>query len=233
MARRVAVRPRRIAFAQHLVIMAKSPIAGLVKRRLGREIGDVAAIRFYRSCLSHTVLRLASDPRWQTVLALTPDQDVAARFWPSPRKLGRLRQGRGDLGRRMQRLFERLPPGPAIIVGSDIPAIRPDHVAEAFRLLARADAVLGPAPDGGYWLIGLRRSPHVLAPFAGVRWSSAHAFADTLANLDGKRIVLAPTLRDVDISEAYHDERAGAERLISSPRPKRAIAFNPNLRRVG
>ena len=52
--------------------MAKSPIAGLVKRRLGREIGDVAAIRFYRSCLSHTVLRLASDPRWQTVLALTP-----------------------------------------------------------------------------------------------------------------------------------------------------------------
>jgi len=215
MARLVAVRPRRIAFAQHLVIMAKSPVRGLVKRRLGREIGDVAAIRFYRSCLSHTVLRLASDPRWQTVLALTPDQDVALRISPPPRKLGRLPQGSGDLGRRMQRLFERLPPGPTIIVGSDLPGIRPAHVAQAFKGLARADAVLGPAPDGGYWLIGLRRSPNVLAPFAGVRWSSAHALADTLANLHGKRIVLAPALRDVDISEAYHDERVSAERLIS------------------
>jgi rSAM/selenodomain-associated transferase 1 len=208
MARPVAGRPHRIAFAQHLVIMAKSPVAGLVKRRLGREIGDVAAIRFYRSCLSHTVLRLASDPRWRAVLAVTPDKDVAARFWPSPRKVGRLRQGRGDLGQRMQRLFERLPPGPVVIVGSDIPAIRPDHVAEAFRRLAREDAVLGPAPDGGYWLIGVRRSPNVLTPFGGVRWSSAHALADTLANLNGKRIAFAVTLGDVDTGETYRVERA-------------------------
>jgi uncharacterized protein len=220
MARRVAVGPRRVSFALRLVILARSPVAGLAKRRLGREIGDVAAIRFYRSCLSHAVLRLASDPRWRAVLAVTPDQDVAARLWPSPRKIGRVPQGSGDLGRRMQRLFERLPPGPVVIVGSDIPAIRPDHVAEAFRLLARADAVLGPAADGGYWLIGLRRSPIVLAPFARVRWSSPQALADTLANLNGKRIVLAPTLRDVDISETYHQERVSAERLISPPRPK-------------
>jgi uncharacterized protein len=82
--------------------------------------------------------------------------------------------------------------------------------------------VLGPAHDGGYWLIGLRRSPRVLAPFAGVRWSGPHALADTLANLNGKRVLLAPTLRDVDTSEAYRDERVSAERLISPPRLKRA-----------
>ena len=120
----------------------------------------------------------------------------------------------------MQRLFERLPPGPVVIVGSDIPALRAAHVAQAFMLLGRADAVLGPALDGGYWLIGLKRSPRVLAPFAGVRWSSADALADTLVHLDGKRVALAPTLRDVDTSEAYRDERASGERLISPPRPK-------------
>ena len=70
-------------------------------------------------------MRLARDPRWRTVLVVDPDRDVAARFWPSRRLVPRLPQGQGDLGRRMQRLFERLPPGPAIIVGSDIPAIAP------------------------------------------------------------------------------------------------------------
>jgi rSAM/selenodomain-associated transferase 1 len=194
--------------------MAKSPVLGLAKRRLGREIGEAASIRFYRSCLTHSVLRLASDPRWQTLLAVAPDKDVAQRFWPSPLRASRLLQGGGDLGKRMQRLFTHLPPGPAIIVGSDIPAISALHVAQAFRLLGRADAVLGPAPDGGYWLIGLKRTPRLLAPFAGVRWSGPHALAETVANLTGKRVAFAATLSDVDTGEAYRRERAVAERLI-------------------
>jgi hypothetical protein len=204
-------RRKRAAFAPRLVIMAKSPVLGLAKRRLGREIGGTRAIRFYRACLSHTLLRLASDPRWQTLLAVTPDQDVAQRFWP---RAPRLKQGNGDLGKRMQRLFERLPPGPATIVGSDIPAISSSHIAQAFRLLGRADAVLGPAPDGGYWLIGLRRTPKILSPFDGVRWSGSHAFSDTVSNLKTKRIALATTLGDVDDDEFYRRERARAERLI-------------------
>jgi len=212
----MARRPeRRTSLAKRLVIMAKTPHLGRVKRRLGREIGDVAAIRFYRNCLSHTALRLARDPRWRTILAVAPDRDVAARFWPLRGRLVRLPQGEGDLGRRMRRLFARLPPGPTIIVGSDIPAIRPAHVADAFRRLGRADAVLGPAPDGGYWLIGLSRTPRVLTPFAGVRWSGPHALADTLANLKGKRVALAAMLGDVDTAEDLRLERASAERLIS------------------
>ena len=212
--RRIAGRQRRVAFAPRLIIMAKSPLVGVAKRRLGREIGEVAAMRFYRCCLMHAVLRLASDPRWRTMLAVAPDRDFAARFWPPLRRVGRLPQGNGDLGQRMQRLFRRLPPGPVIIVGGDIPAIRPAHVAGAFRLLGRSDAVFGPAPDGGYWLIGLRRSPRVPSPFAGVRWSSQHALADTLANLNTKRIALAAALSDVDAGEAYRRERRGAERLL-------------------
>ena len=192
--------------------MAKTPILGRVKRRLGREIGNVAALRFYRHCLSHTLLRLARDPRWQTTIAVTPDRDRGAPGWP--RRITPMAQGKGDLGRRMQRLLVQAPPGPAIIVGSDIPQLDPNHVAEAFRLLRGADAVFGRAPDGGYWLVGLKRIPHVLKPFANVRWSGPHALADTLDHLIGKRIAFVATLGDVDTKEDWQRERGTAERLI-------------------
>jgi uncharacterized protein len=194
--------------------MAKVPERGRVKRRLSREIGTGAATRFYRNCLFHTVLRLAPDPRWRTVLALDGSGEGAARFPPLRRRLEFVPQENGDLGQRMARLFDRLPPGPVLIIGGDIPAIRPAHIAEAFRLLAGADAVLGPALDGGYWLVGLRRTPRVLSPFAGVRWSGPHALADTLANLEGWRVVLAARLRDVDTAKDLQHMRRQAERLI-------------------
>jgi rSAM/selenodomain-associated transferase 1 len=214
MAKRTAGRPPRASVAKHLVIMAKSPLLGRVKRRLSREIGDAAATRFYRSCLSHSVLRLASDPRWRTVIAITPDRDIAERFWPAGARVVLLPQGGGDLGRRMQRIFAGLPPGPAIIVGSDIPSLRPSNIAEAFSRLGGADAVLGPARDGGYWLIGLKRTRGLPSPFAGVRWSGPHALADTLANLKGRRIAFASILEDIDTGEAYRRAGTGTQRLI-------------------
>jgi uncharacterized protein len=194
--------------------MAKSPEMGRVKRRLAREIGDSAALRFYRSCLSHAVLRLAADPRWLTVLAVDAGTDRTTRFSPWHGRVALMPQGDGDLGERMQRLFKRLPPGPTLIVGSDIPSIRPAHIAEAFRLLGGADAVLGPAHDGGYWLVGLKRTPRVPAPFARVRWSGPHALSDTLANLKGRRVALAARLSDVDTAEDLRRGRARAGRLI-------------------
>lgn len=214
MARRRAAAPRRTNFAKHLVIMAKSPVMGRAKRRLAQEVGQVAALRFYRCSLSHTLLRLAHDSRWRTVLAVTPDRELDARVSNVATKLVRLPQGPGDLGARMQRFFARLPPGPVIIVGSDIPAIGPAHIAQAFRLLGHADAVFGPARDGGYWLIGLKRTPKILSPFGGVRWSGPLAFADTLGNLDGRRVAFAATLRDVDTKTDLGEERERVERLI-------------------
>ena len=192
--------------------MAKGPLAGRVKRRLAASIGVVSAARFYRTCLAHTLIRLGRDPRWRLVLAVSPDSDVSAPFWP--RGIERVPQGSDDLGVKMQRLFRRLPPGPAIIVGSDIPAISPSDIARAFRLLGNKDAVLGRAPDGGYWLVGLRRAPRVLSPFANVRWSSPHALADTLRNLQGHRVAFAATLSDVDSEEDYCRLRGNWQRLI-------------------
>jgi len=187
---------------RHLVIMAKAPRLGRVKTRLAAGIGPVAAWTFYRLILTGTVRRLAGDRRWSTWLAVAPDGAVAERAW-WPANTAVIGQGTGDLGARMQRVFERLSPGPVVIIGADIPGITCGHIAEAFQKLGRYDAVFGPAPDGGYWLIGLKRRPVVTQPFAGVRWSTEHALEDTLANLKGRRIGFLDTLDDVDDQAAY------------------------------
>lgn len=209
-------RPRRVSFTPRLVIMAKAPVAGSVKRRLARDIGDVAALRFYRSTLARTVRNLAADPRWRTYLAVTPDTALTAPYWPPPGNVARIAQGAGDLGTRMQTLFDSMLPGPVIIVGSDIPAIRPSHIARAFVLLGRADAVFGPAADGGYWLVGLKKSPARLAPFARVPWSTEAALDATLQNLRGKIVAFTHELSDVDTKADYCRAHKHAERLIAS-----------------
>jgi hypothetical protein len=178
---------------RHLVIFARSPRLGAVKRRLARDIGAVAAWRFYSAVLQRMVMRLARDPRWDCSLATTGGP---AR-WPA--HVRRIEQGRGDLGVRMDRVMRVLPPGPVVIIGTDIPDIAPRHIAAAFAALGRVDAVFGPADDGGYWLIGLRRRPFLPRLSGPVRWSSAHALADTRALLGPRvRTVLLETLIDVD-----------------------------------
>ncbi len=80
--------------------------------------------------------------------------------------------------------------------------------------------MFGPATDGGFWLVGLKRIPRLLAPFARVRWSGPQALADTLANLKGKRVALVATLSDMDRIEDYREGRDAAQRLIPSARKK-------------
>jgi rSAM/selenodomain-associated transferase 1 len=189
-----------------LVVMAKAPVAGLVKTRLARRIGAAEALRFYRATTAALLRRVGRDPRWRTVLAVAPDRLVEARFWPAD--ISRVRQGGGDLGARMQRLFDDLPGGPVVVIGSDIPGVRRSHVADAFRALGRHEAAFGPAEDGGYWLVGLRRRPRTPRIFSGVRWSSEHALADTTANLRTPPPLL-PTLFDVDAEEDWRRWRRG------------------------
>jgi rSAM/selenodomain-associated transferase 1 len=191
-----ASRHRAAPFRWRLVVMAKGPVAGQVKTRLAREIGVAVATRFARHSTEALLQRVGFDPRWQAVLAITPDHAVTARLWPLG--IARMAQGTGDLGRRMQRIFQHMPPGPVVIIGTDIPGMQPACLAKAFRLLGRHDAVFGPAIDGGYWLVGMRRRPRLLRPFSGVRWSSAQALGDTLANLSERSVGFVATLSDVD-----------------------------------
>jgi hypothetical protein len=183
-------------FRWRLIVMAKAPVAGSVKTRLGRQLGVAVALRFARHSAAALLRRLGVDTRWSTTIAVAPDSAVSSRLWP--RGVALTPQGHGDLGARMQRIFDSAPPGPAVIIGTDVPHIAPAHVAAAFRLLGRHDAVFGPAADGGYWLVGLKRCPRLLRPFDGVRWSTAHALSDTLANLRGLSIGTVATLTDVD-----------------------------------
>ena len=206
--------PRAIAapFRSRLVVMAKAPVAGRAKTRLAREVGLSRALTFARAGGLASIRRLSRDPRWECTLAVTPDAAVHVPVWPRGVRI--VAQGHGNLGVRMQRIFDAMPPGPVLIVGTDIPRIAPRHVAHAFRLLAAHDAVLGPAGDGGYWLVGLNRRPGRRAPFANVRWSSPHALADTLANLEGCRVARADGLEDVDDAESLRRNADAAGRVV-------------------
>lgn len=184
----------------HVFVMAKAPVAGAVKSRLAADIGPVEAVRFQRVTLARLARRLAPGP-WRTRLAIAPDSALSANIWPAG--IARVPQGRGDLGQRMQRQFDALPPGPAVIVGSDIPGIARRHIAAAFRMLGDHDAVFGPADDGGYWLVGLRRRPRVPRLFDGVDWSGRRVLDATLANCRGLSVGFLDTLGDVDTVEDW------------------------------
>ena len=190
-----------------LVLMMKAPQMGRVKTRLARDIGFVRATHFYRTLSHHLIRRLSFDPRWQTYLAITPDRAVDQTFWqtslPAIKGGHKIKQGPGDLGAKMQRLFNRLPPGPVIIIGSDIPQISAPLIAEAFYRLNSSDCLIGPADDGGYWLIGQRRSPKPIKIFDQVKWSTTSTFDDTIANLKGRSLAKMPVLVDVDSGPQY------------------------------
>lgn len=197
------MKPRR-----HVVVFMRAPALGAVKRRLAEGIGDVAALRFHRDTARAVLRRIAADRRWDTWIAATPDRAAFAppRDW---RRVARMPQGRGDLGMRMDRALRAFAPQPVVVVGSDIPGLAPRHVAAAFRALAGAEIVFGPATDGGYWLVGARGAKRRHRPFAGVRWSGPHALSDSVAALGPRaRIAYGPTLADVDDAAALARWRA-------------------------
>ncbi|MEC7761168.1 MAG: TIGR04282 family arsenosugar biosynthesis glycosyltransferase [Pseudomonadota bacterium] len=184
----------RLAFiARTLIIMCKDPRPGRVKTRLAADIGPLPAALWVRRRIADMV-RSLDHPSWDMVLAVAPDTAVGSGLLPD---LPRLPQGGGDLGDRMARAFRAVTPGPVLIVGTDIPGMTRDHVRQGFDLIARHKAVLGPATDGGFWAIGLdTRRPIPADLFAGVRWSTEHALADTLATCPTPAYL--PTLDDVD-----------------------------------
>ena len=194
------------ALCPRLILFARVPRMGRVKTRLAAEIGPAEALRFYRARLAAMLRAAASDPRWETVLALTPEGGLGELGLALPPRLRVMGQGAGDLGRRMRTAFELAPPGPALILGTDIPDAGQAHIAAAFRALRRTDAVFGPASDGGYWLVGLsaRRRRSMGALFENVRWSSPHALADTLRSLPaGTKPATLETLSDIDTGADY------------------------------
>lgn len=177
-----------------LVVMVKEPRPGRVKTRLGSDIGLIPATWWFRHQLRSLLARI-EDPRWTLTLAVAPDYTgLQTRQFPA--HLPRRAQGRGDLGKRMAR---QLRGGATCVIGADVPGIQKAHIAKAFKALRSSDAVFGPAPDGGFWLVG-HTARRALPPaiFEAARWSGTHALADSLESLPSHRIAFTDTLQDVD-----------------------------------
>jgi rSAM/selenodomain-associated transferase 1 len=179
-----------------LIMMVKEPVPGRVKTRLGRDIGMVRAAAWFRVQALRTLRRL-EDPRWDLMLAVSPDQTgLRSRFWPS--HLPKVPQGRGDLGDRMGRLL-RASQAKTCIIGADIPHIQRAHIQRAFAALGSHSSVIGPSDDGGFWLVGLRHGCHApRALFQDVEWSSARALQGTIASAPDLDWAHIDTLNDVD-----------------------------------
>lgn len=188
-----------------LIVFARAPEPGRVKTRLVPLLGAGGAARLHARMVART-LRTALAAGFDNVY-LHCSPGVKNIFFKKMQKrfgVGLRSQGRGDIGQRMQRAFARaLRRHPCVVlIGSDCPALRPADLRAAARALrAGADAVLSPAEDGGYPLIGLRRVSRRL--FAGVSWGSDRVLEQTRHRLErlGWRWQELRTLWDVDRPE--------------------------------
>ncbi len=183
-----------------LIVFAKAPRPGRVKTRLAADLGAQEAARVYRR-LGRRVLDAVREGPYRTLVYYDPpDAEAEMRDWLGGESLEFRPQTGGDLGERMARAFEEAlrDADRACIVGTDVPALRAALVVQALERLESADVVLGPAEDGGYYLMALSR-PHPEI-FRDVPWSTADVLGATLERTRraGLRESLLPVLKDVD-----------------------------------
>ncbi|GAB3840161.1 TIGR04282 family arsenosugar biosynthesis glycosyltransferase [Dactylosporangium cerinum] len=175
-----------------LLLLAKTPVPGRVKTRLCPPYTPAQAAAIAAAMLADTVDVLSAAP--SVARTLVVDGDL-----PAPPGWHR-RPQRGDgLGERLAAAYaDTARPGVAtLLVGMDTPQLRIGHIVAACAALASADAVLGPAEDGGWWALGLR-DPAMARILKGVPMSTSDTGAATRAALPGLRVATLPTLRDVD-----------------------------------
>jgi rSAM/selenodomain-associated transferase 1 len=183
-----------------LVVLAKAPRAGHVKTRLCPPCTPAEAAALAAAALRDTLAAVAGAPAARRLLVLEGEPGA----W-LPRGFDIVPQCDGDLGRRLAGAFDAVS-GPAVLVGMDTPQMTAADLTQATDALQRpgVDAVLGPASDGGYWSIGLRRASPSL--FDGVPMSCAATLMAQRRRLTelGLRYIELPELRDVDtIADAH------------------------------
>ena len=193
--------------ARALVVFARAPEPGRVKTRLAAAVGEAAALACYRALGERVVRAVAGAAAWRTVVAFTPPagRDATAAWLGAAADYEP--QCDGDLGARMAHAVarrEREGASRIAVIGTDCPDVDAAVVADALARLDGADVVLGPALDGGYYLIALRApAARARALFEDVPWSSPDTLAVTLrrAEAAGLTVSLLAPLRDVDTVE--------------------------------
>lgn len=187
-----------------LLIMVKNPIAGKTKTRLAQDVGHKKALKMYRILMRYTrrqALGLGGADRYLLYSEFVDHDDK----WPAESFIKEVQQGQG-LGERMQHAFERAfarGHDRVIIIGSDCPGLTTELLIEAFAALQEHDVTIGPANDGGYYLLGLRSpQPSLLADMT---WSTDTVYEETLARTRVQGLSVRPlvSLSDVDHLEDW------------------------------
>ncbi len=181
-----------------VIIFVKNPVLGKVKTRLAATIGDEKALDIYLQLLSHTLLSVKEIMADVFVyFSDTIDEDIFEYENIFFRKI----QNGNNLGERMQHAFEEvfdLWYDKVIIIGTDCPGIDLDLLDESFEALDNADVVIGPAADGGYYLLGMKKLYPQL--FQNINWSTASVLNSTIDSCKAQNLthLLLPMLHDID-----------------------------------
>ncbi len=216
-----------------LGIFVKHPVAGRVKTRLAAEFGDARAAELYAAFIADVADRFR-DTADRRFLCYAPGEDSAHDYfcriggddydvWPQPDR---------SLGERLAAFFDDSFAAGAqrvVVVGSDSPSLPREFVEEAFRLLRNHDCILGPATDGGYYLIGQCGPSRSL--FESVEWSSARVLEQTVANIakSGARLTLLPPWYDVDTLDDLYLLRGHVRALQRAGEPLDLVKTEPLL----
>jgi len=184
-----------------VLVFQKNAILGKVKTRLASGMGDLRALEIYKHLIQSTysVLEDVSAPVWTCFSDFIPETvnpPIAKSF---------VQEGQ-DLGQRMANAFARsFESGmeKVVLIGTDCPTLQSQHLNQAFEALTNSDLVLGPATDGGYYLIGMKRRSDYL--FEGISWSTAEVLSQTLAvaTAHGLDFTLLDELSDIDTQEDW------------------------------
>jgi rSAM/selenodomain-associated transferase 1 len=185
-----------------ILVFLRYPEIGRVKTRLSADIGDFHSSELYR-CFVLDLLSTIKRLEWDLVLCVAPGSSIDKfHEWLGSEYVYAFQQG-DDLGQRMKNSFvdifskgyER-----AVLIGSDIPDLPLDIIHEAFGALGEKDSVIGPAGDGGYYLIGFRGVAFLEEAFEGMRWGTDGVFSETVCVLNRFGIAphMLPEWYDVD-----------------------------------
>lgn len=182
-----------------LIIFTRNPELGKVKTRLASTIGDEKALEIYKELLLHTMETTKNIDG--DVFVLYDKKIEENDIWPNETYHKFVQSGE-DLGEKMQNAFQKLFDlnyQNCIIIGSDLFDLNEKLISDAFQVLDKNDVVIGPAEDGGYYLLGLKKIiPEI---FKNKKWGTSSVFADTLKDLENLKIDYTKKLNDIDTFE--------------------------------
>jgi uncharacterized protein len=202
-----------------VAVLAKAPLAGFAKTRLIPVLGAQGAALLQARLIAHAVASACAAAIGPVTLWVTPDEHHPALETMAAEGAVALRRQRdGDLGARMLAAIDAAN-GPTLVIGTDCPALTPDHLLATADILRKgSDAVVIPAEDGGYVLIGMRAAQPAL--FCDMRWSTPSVMAETRRRLERLTIGWQEpfTLWDVDLpADLDRLRQSGLQHLIPGP----------------